>query len=172
MIKSLLYIVQASASRNKYFDSFDAFNTASTTGDPIDEWLNTPPISNISNGLQYWTAMATSGHPLAPMAMNFLSIPGKQKIYTFSAHLLNTLYAATSTDVERAFSRGGLTVSKMQHSLSDESTRAASVLGAWCDLPGAIPRDEIITVFRDKNKRPKGNSSSIALPETLDVAVS
>ena len=48
------------------------------------------------------------------------------------------LLTATSTDVERAFSHGGPTVSKMRHSLSDESTRAASVLGAWCDLPGAV----------------------------------
>ena len=70
----------------------------------------------------------------------------------------NPLYLATSTDVERAFSHGGLTVSKMRHSLSDESTRAASVLGAWCDLPGAVPRNEIITVFREKGKRPKGNN--------------
>jgi hypothetical protein len=45
--------------------------------------------------------------------------------------------AATSTDVEHAFSHGGLTVSKMQHSLSNESTCVASILGAWCDLPGA-----------------------------------
>ena len=44
------------------------------------------------------------------------------------------LLTATSTDVERAFSHGGLTVSKMRHSLSDESMQAASVLGAWCDL--------------------------------------
>jgi hypothetical protein len=70
----------------------------------------------------------------------------------------NPLYLATSTDVERAFSRGGLTVSKMCHSLSDESTRAASILGAWCDLPGAVPWNEIITVFREKGKRPKGNN--------------
>ena len=61
--KTLLYIVQASSSCNKYFDSFDTFNNASTMGDPIDKWLNTPPISNIGNGLQYWTAMAISGHP-------------------------------------------------------------------------------------------------------------
>ncbi|KIM78749.1 hypothetical protein PILCRDRAFT_75126, partial [Piloderma croceum F 1598] len=76
----------------------------------------TPPISNITNGLQYWTTMAVSRHPLAPMVKNFLFIP------------------ATSTDVEHAFSCGGLTVSKMHHSLSDQSTHAASVLGAWCDL--------------------------------------
>ena len=63
--------------------------------------------------------------------------------------------AATSTDVERAFSQGGLTVSKMRHSLTDESTRAATVLGSWCDFPSAIPRDDIIVSFRDKSKRPK-----------------
>lgn len=171
LTRSLLCIVQASSLRNKYFDSFDAFNTASTIGDPIDKWLNTPLIPNISNSLQYWTAMAASGQPLAPMATNFLSIPGKQKIYTYSSHLLNTLYAATSTNVEHAFSRGGLTVSKMRHSLSDESIHTASVLGAWCDLPGAIARDKIITVFRDKNKWPKGNNSSIAVLETPDVVV-
>jgi len=68
------------------------------------------------------------------------------------------LLTATSTDVERAFSRGGLTVSKMCHSLSDESTRAVSVLGAWCDLPGAVPRDEVMAVFKDKSKRPKKNN--------------
>ena len=68
------------------------------------------------------------------------------------------LLTATSTDVECAFSRGGLTVSKMRHSLSDESTRAASVLGAWCDLPGAVPRDEVVAVFKDKGKRPKNNN--------------
>ena len=68
------------------------------------------------------------------------------------------LLTATSTDVECAFSRGGLTVSKMRHSLSDESTRAASVLGAWCDLPGAVPWDEVMAVFKDKGKRPKNNN--------------
>jgi hypothetical protein len=66
------------------------------------------------------------------------------------------LHVATSTDVERAFSRGGLTVSKMRHSLSDESTRAATVLSSWCDFPSAIPREDIITTFREKSKRPKG----------------
>jgi hypothetical protein len=63
-----------------------------------------------------------------------------------------TSLIASSTDVEQAFSHGGLTVSKMQHSLSDESMQAATVLGSWCSLPGAIPCDEIITVFKEKNK--------------------
>lgn len=71
------------------------------------------------------------------MAIDFLSAP------------------ASSTDVERAFSRGGLTVSKRRHSLSDESTRAATVLSSWASVPGLIPEDEIVAVFRDKTKRSK-----------------
>jgi hypothetical protein len=81
------------------------------------------------------------------------------------------LYTATSTDVERAFPRGGLTVSKMRHSLSDESTRVASVLGAWCDLPGAIPHDEIMNSFRDKGKRPKNNNVLAECSDGIDVVI-
>ena len=58
----------------------------------------------------------------------------------------------------------------MHHSLSDESTRAASILGAWCDLPGAVPQDEIITVFCEKGKQPKGNNI-IVLTTDDDVMI-
>jgi len=68
------------------------------------------------------------------------------------------LILASSTDVECTFSYGGLTVSKMQHSLSDKSTWAATILGSWCMLPGAIPQNEIITAFKKKGKHPKGNA--------------
>jgi hypothetical protein len=83
----------------------------------------------------------------------------------------DSLLTATSTDVERSFSSGGLTVSKMRHSLSDESTRAASVLGAWCDLPGAVPRDEIVAVFKDKGKRPKNNNIFTLSSDGSDVHI-
>jgi hypothetical protein len=73
--------------------------------------------------------------------------------------------------VERSFSRGGLTVSKMRHSLSDESTRAASVLGVWCDLPGAVPRDEIVAIFKDKSKRPKNNNVFALTSDGSDVHI-
>ena len=62
------------------------------------------------------------------------------------------LYLASSCDVERGFSRGGLTVSKLRHGLSDESTRAATVLHAWSKIPGLIPESEIIQVFKDKRQ--------------------
>jgi len=87
-----------------------------------------------------------------PFPVNFL--------INYLSHCFLIIYVATSTDVERAFSRGGLTVSKMRHSLSDESTRAAAVIGSWCDVPGAIPREDIMETFKDKSKRGKGKEKS------------
>jgi hypothetical protein len=79
------------------------------------------------------------------------------------------LSPATSTDVERAFSRGGLTVSKMQHSLSDESTRAATVLGSWCTFPGAVPHEEIMSAFKEKGRRDK--VKEVVLDGTQDIDI-
>src|ERR1700678_2694043 len=70
-----------------------------------------------------------------------------------SISFFTDLYLASSCDVERGFSRGGLTVSKLRHGLSDESTRAATVLHAWSEIPGLIPESEIIQVFKDKCHR-------------------
>jgi hypothetical protein len=47
----------------------------------------------------------------------------------------------------------------MRHSLSDKSVRAATVLGSWTDLQGAIPHDDIVRSFGEKNKRPKGKGN-------------
>ena len=58
----------------------------------------------------------------------------------------------------------------MQHSLSDKSAHTVSVLSAWCKLPGAVPHEEIVAVFRDKSKRPKGGSS-LVMPESLDITI-
>lgn len=77
------------------------------------------------------------------MALDFLSAP------------------ATSTDVERAFSRGGLTVSKRRHSLSDESTRAATVLSSWATVEEIIPEKEILAAFAGKSKRGKGKEKAV-----------
>ncbi|TDL14358.1 hypothetical protein BD410DRAFT_734234, partial [Rickenella mellea] len=60
---------------------------------------------------------------------------------------------ASSTNVERAFSHGGLTVSKHRHALSDESMRAATVLSSWADVDGLIPEGQIVDHFREKNSR-------------------
>jgi hypothetical protein len=63
-------------------------------------------------------------------------------------------------------------VSKMRHSLCDESVRAATVLGSWCSLPGAIPQEEIIAYLRDKSKRPKGKEpAAVSTPASNNTVV-
>ncbi|KAF8156950.1 hypothetical protein B0H34DRAFT_631894, partial [Crassisporium funariophilum] len=71
------------------------------------------------------------------MALDYLSIP------------------ASSTDVKHAFSCGGFTFSKLRHLLSNESTCAASILGLWHNLEGAIPRNDLVQLFREKKSCPK-----------------
>jgi hypothetical protein len=76
---------------------------------------------------------------------------------------------ASSCDVERAFSHGGLTVSKHQHALSEESTHAATLINSWSTIPGLIPEAEIIKAFKDKSRRlGKQKQGSSVLVETTD----
>jgi hypothetical protein len=116
----------------KYFGSHHACS------DPLDIYLADPPITSITNPLTYWHSIMSSQNvfaPLARMALDFLSMP------------------AASTDVERAFSRGRLTVSRLRHSLSNEATRAATVLSSWSTISGLIPENEIIENIRLKRFR-------------------
>jgi hypothetical protein len=57
----------------------------------------------------------------------------------------------------------------MRHSLSDESTRAATVIGSWMDLPDAIPRETIIREFKDKSRRMTAAESPVELVQPIDV---
>jgi hypothetical protein len=143
------------AGRDSLFSSLDDFGTDDLS-DELEEYLNTPTISTRSlDPLMWWHAIGES--PLAPMALDFLSAPGRL-CYSFPGCNSNLIVSqlASSCDVERGFSRGGLTVSKLRHSLSDESTRAATVLHAWSEIPGLIPEADIIQVFKDKCRRLNG----------------
>ncbi|KAF5318888.1 hypothetical protein D9611_014723 [Ephemerocybe angulata] len=105
--------------------------------DPYEEWISSPPVMTSSDPITYWTGMLAAGDLLAPMALDYLTAP------------------ATSTDVERAFSRGGLTVSKLRHSLADKTTKASTVLGSWHEHGGLIPFDDLVAKFKQKRKRGK-----------------
>ena len=52
-------------------------------------------------------------------------------------------------------------MTKLRHNLLDESTRAATVLHSWSQIPGFILESEIIQMFVAKSQRPKtaGRSS-------------
>src|SRR5271155_4985166 len=61
-----------------------------------------------------WTILGDS--PLARMGCDFMSAPGKHHDICISQNITNAIYSisASSCDVERAFSRGGLTVTKQK----------------------------------------------------------
>lgn len=126
-------------------------------GDALEQWLAEPLVMTNADPITYWSGMLAVNHPLAQMALDYLSIPGEFVIYNTLSMIMTdtTLFVATSTDVERAFSRGGLTVSKLRHSLSDKSVRSATVLGAWCEKKGLVPISDITEVFRNKKRRTK-----------------
>lgn len=70
-------------------------------------------------------------------------------------------FPATSVDVERAFSKGSLTVSKHRHSLSDKSTQAAIVLSSWLQIGGIVIDKDVIEVFEEKARRPKAGGAYV-----------
>ncbi|OJT13582.1 hypothetical protein TRAPUB_9870 [Trametes pubescens] len=117
---------------------FAAIGSAAKGGraDALKIYLEEPPSDTVSDPLKYWdlvlksTPESSGQHALAQMAIDFLSAP------------------ATSTDAERAFSRGRLTVSRLRHSLADESVRANTVLGSWARIADLLPEADLIEVVR------------------------
>jgi hypothetical protein len=66
----------AASITNKYFAEIDSFRANATTDDVITEWLSLPPISTVTDPIAWWITMGDAGHPLAQMALDFLSSPG------------------------------------------------------------------------------------------------
>ena len=68
--------LQAQLSSKNYFAELDTFTSDPTAGDALDEWLSSPPLGTVADPMAWWTAMEKAGHPLARMALDFLSTPG------------------------------------------------------------------------------------------------
>ena len=120
--------------------------------DALDAYLAEPIIPSVQDPLKYWEGMSYNNTRLPRMCLDFLSVPGE---YLFSLLMLAFwyLFTAASTDVERGFSKGRLTVSCLRHSLSDESTRAETVLGSWANIAGLVSNDDLIDNIRKKRFR-------------------
>lgn len=105
---------------------------------------------------------------LCQLQVCFEHVPLQVDTYWLSA-------IASSYDVKCAFSHGSLTISKYRHALSDESTRAATLLNSWSQVPGLIPDAEIIQDFKDKSRRlrkkKQGSSTSMetATDDGMDI---
>lgn len=121
-------------------------------GDELDHYMQSGRMS-VSDPIAYWFVQLPS--PLARMALDILTMPGLCS-YNIVLSMLIYLLIASSVDVERAFSRGGLTVSKLRHSLGDESVRAATVLASWANsgIESLLPEDQLIEHIKGKAKRP------------------
>lgn len=87
--------------------------------------------------LQFWHGALISRPEsrLARIAIDYISAP------------------ASSADIERAFSRGALTVAHRRHALSDVSTRNAIVVGTWLKDTNLVPKDALIEHFQNKSTR-------------------
>jgi hypothetical protein len=71
-----LLLPKPPVSRSLSAKYFGALKDKSTPVDALEEWLNSAPVVTSSDWITWWTAMLATGHPLAQMSLDFLSIPG------------------------------------------------------------------------------------------------
>lgn len=107
--------------------------------------------------IAYWQTFLGSPAtaPLAQMYLNILSAPGMCLLYVDYVYILIQCMTASSIDLECGFSRGGLTVSKLRHSLSDQSVRASTILRSWIrsGIPEIVQEAELLEHIRKKTKQ-------------------
>jgi len=121
--------------------------------DELADFWGSPCLSRDADPLLYWQGimMSDPDNRLAYMAIDYLSAP------------------AASADVERAFSRGALTVTHRRHSLSDSSMRNSIMLGSWLRDTNLVPRTELIEFFCNKCIRFPSVSTSTTTQDSVDA---
>lgn len=113
-------------------DSFEKY-----INEAVDEDFDPKELVN------YWTAylpsakstVITPKNALARMALDFLAAP------------------ATSTEVERLFSHGGLVVTKRRHNLTAKSVRERMILQNRFGIEGLVPRKSITKHLNGKSSK-------------------
>lgn len=89
------------------------------------------------------------------MGLDFLTAPGLFFLLSFLFFYSFTIFKATSTDVERLFSHGGLQIPKRRHNLAFDTLRCLMVLRSWFEA-GLVPVEEVLEYFRNLKTRRKG----------------
>ena len=73
-IETISHFLQRFLAASKYFDVLED-NSAPV--DALEDWLSSPVVNTEQDLITYWTRMQVAGHPLAAMALDFMSIPGE-----------------------------------------------------------------------------------------------
>ena len=94
------------------------------------------------------------------LVWHWITCPCLVSIIHFDFFFVLIIHPATSTKVEHAFSWGCLTVSCVCHSISGESTHAATLLSSWMALPGLVPESTIIQAFKEKSGHPNNGDKA------------
>ncbi|KAF5367541.1 hypothetical protein D9758_003818 [Tetrapyrgos nigripes] len=118
-------------------------------GDELDRYLSMD-IEATKDVLGWWYEKRKNFPTLYRMALDYLTIP------------------ATSTDVERVFSRGCFLLPYIRNRLSADSTRALICLGQW-SLMGLIHDEDVLAVAKlPEVEDPEQEAEDIEMPDGYD----
>ncbi|KAJ7066333.1 hypothetical protein C8F01DRAFT_1052392 [Mycena amicta] len=140
---------------------FDELDVTPITTDPFEHFIASLPIpkAHCQQPLVWFGTISPYASDPTPnnkalirMAQDFLGAPGKWCCARVCSCL--TIFAATSVDVERAFSHGGGMVTKRRHALSAETIRANALVSAW-QRDGLVPEEEAVKVLGALHSRKK-----------------
>jgi hypothetical protein len=78
---NIILIFNKSKDGDEFFAAIDNFGK-SVVGDPLEDYLNSPPISSVTDPIMWWSGLSNNGNdPLARMAIDVLSCAGKILLY-------------------------------------------------------------------------------------------
>ncbi|KAF5350275.1 hypothetical protein D9758_007809 [Tetrapyrgos nigripes] len=143
----------ASKKHNR-FDDLPALKPpkAGELGDELDRYLSAD-VEATDDVLGWWYGRKKDFPTLYRMGLDYLTIP------------------ATSTDVERVFSRGRFLLPYVRNRLSADTTRALMCLRQW-SLMGLIQDEDVMTVAKlPEIEVSDQNAEDIEMPEGYDDIV-
>ena len=144
------------------FANISVTNQVGSHTSELREYLR-KPVEYVKDPLKWWVASRHTYPNLYRMALDYLSIPGKQSNHILSYMSLIVLLVATSMAVERVFSQGRQLLMFTRNRL-----RASSVRAFLCLCMGSWGRNDLI-FFEDVLAGVK--SSSKRKRELSDIEV-
>ena len=112
------------------FANISVTNQVGSRTSELREYLR-KPVEYVKDPLKWWVARRHTYPNLYRMALDYLSIPGKQSNHILSYMSLIVLLVATSTAVERVFSQGRQLLAFTRNRLHASSVRAFLCMGSW-----------------------------------------